>query len=384
MIKHENLKPRKDFKEKLADRGFILNENDHYWQETLAYEFKEEQINELDRVASEMQDICVEAAQYIIDRNLFFRFGIKNEWIDYIVKTWDRDDPTLYGRFDFIYDGKTAPKLLEYNADTPTGLLEASVLQWDWLKDRGLEDQFNSIHEELIESWLNMKQKYKKFPETMYFTCDQDSGEDWVTTEYIRDTCEQAGINTESINIVDIGFGSTAEYSECFVDTTKMSRIPAMFKLYPWEFMAQDEYGCEVIKDHTGFIEPAWKMLWSNKALLPILWEIAPNHPNLLEAHFSEVPFIKREESYVKKALFGREGASVEIVDPHDAQISEGDYGQEGYIYQKYHRMPEFGGKYPVCGVWIVNGKPCGLGIREDDTRITKNTSNFVPHFFKK
>ena len=384
MKRHNDLSPREDFANRLRERGFEINPDDPYWMETSAYEFTEEEIDTLDDVAVEMHALCVEAAHYVIDRDLFYKFGVPEDWKHYLVKTIDRDDPHIYGRFDFVFDGQRPPKLLEYNADTPTGLLEASVLQWDWLEDRRLPDQFNFIHEALVARW-KAEDVRVGIPRPLYFTCDQDSGEDWVTTTYLRDACEQAGIDTRDINIVDIALGHDENGQECFIDPSTMEKIQAAFKLYPWEFMARDEFGRNALKDHTGFIEPAWKMLWSNKALLPILWEIAPNHPNLLEAHFTKDAFEAAAQPYVKKALFGREGASVEIVhpDPAHAEKSEGEYGREGYVYQEYCEMPQFQGQYPVCGVWIVGDKAVGLGIREDSTRITRNTSNFVPHFFK-
>ena len=39
-----------------------------------------------------------------------------------------------------------------------------------------------------------------------------------------------------------------------------------------------------------------------------------------------------------------------------------------------------FDGRYPILGAWVVNGQACGLGIREDDGVVTRNTSRFVPH----
>ena len=55
----------------------------------------------------------------------------------------------------YPYDGKAPPRLLEYNADTPTALLEASVAQWFWLQDCfPTADQFNSIHERLIDALM--------------------------------------------------------------------------------------------------------------------------------------------------------------------------------------------------------------------------------------
>ena len=40
----------------------------------------------------------------------------------------------LMGRFDWSWDGVNPPKLLEYNADTPSLLLESSAISRDWLK----------------------------------------------------------------------------------------------------------------------------------------------------------------------------------------------------------------------------------------------------------
>ena len=34
------------------------------------------------------------------------------------------------------------------------------------------------------------------------------------------------------------------------------------------------------------FIEPLWKLIMSNKAILPLLWEMFPNHPNLVPAYY--------------------------------------------------------------------------------------------------
>jgi len=68
-----------------------------------------------------------------------------------------------------------------------------------------------------------------------------------------------------------------------FTDTDEMP-IRVMSKLYPWEWMVREEFGAHVLTDTTAFIEPAWKMILSNKMLLPLLWEGFPGHANLLPA----------------------------------------------------------------------------------------------------
>jgi len=49
-------------------------------------------------------------------------------------------------------------------------------------------------------------------------------------------------------------------------------------------------------------------MILSNKAVLPILWELFPNHPNLLPAYFTEEDAKKHlsAQGYVKKPIFGK------------------------------------------------------------------------------
>ena len=67
--------------------------------------------------------------------DLFEPFQIPPQFVDFVKQSWDRDEVTIYGRFDLCFDGRRTPKLLEYNADTPTSLLEAAVVQWFWFKD---------------------------------------------------------------------------------------------------------------------------------------------------------------------------------------------------------------------------------------------------------
>ena len=120
-------------------------------------------------------------------------------------------------------------------------------------------------------------------------------------------------------------------------------------------------------------------MLLSNKAILPVLWEMFPGHPNLLAASFEPGKFAS---DFVKKPLYSREGANVAITAGGRTLEAPGDYGAEGYIWQAYHELPRFGANYTVIGSWIVGSGSAGVGIREDTSPITRNSSRFVPHCF--
>ena len=241
----------------------------------------------------------------MIDNQLYARFAIPPEFIPYIEKTWEEDHPSIYGRFDLCYkDGQV--KLLEFNADTPTSLYEAGIIQWFWLRDFDkAKDQFNSIHEKLIAYWSYL-QSYLH-PGKLHFACVRESLEDLTNTEYLRDCAIQSGLGTELLFIDDIGWDQTRKI---FVDRQDQP-IQNIFKLYPWEWMMGEEFGPDILTDRnvSYWIEPAWKMILSNKAILPMLWELYPDSPWLLPAYFEP----DRLTDYVRKPILSREGANIEI-----------------------------------------------------------------------
>lgn len=348
-----------------------------YWDESAYYEFSSEEVDLLERATNELQELCIAAAQHVIDHDRFAELAIPPEAVPLIKLAWEEEPPAVYGRFDLAYDGTSPPRLLEYNADTPTALLESSVVQWFWLQDtRPDADQFNSIHERLIAKWTELWDYLLAFP--LYFSCTRGSIEDRVTTGYLQDTAEQAGLLTAFIAVEDIGWDSGRNL---FVDLDNRP-ITNLFKLYPWEWLLGETFGPCLIETHEQmqWIEPIWKLLLSNKGLLPILWELYPGHPNLLETYRDE-PHDMR--SYARKPLFSREGGNILICsEGQTLQETEGDYGAEGFIYQELAPLPCFDGHYPVIGSWVIDQESAGIGIRETRTLITDNASRFVPHLF--
>lgn len=372
-MKRHNIMPRLKWQEKVESVGLTYHSHEHgpYWDETAFYEFTAKEVDELEAAANTLHELYIAAAGAVIENHWWNRLNIPPAAIPVIEASWERDDFSLYGRFDVLYDGQSPPKLLEYNADTPTALVEAAVAQWYWLEEcQAGSDQFNSIHERLISAWKDLKQA------RVHFCALRDCPEDEQTILYLQDTCHQAGFATERLALEDIGYNRERGR---FVDVQE-NEIAACFKLYPWEWMWRDEFGQYLAKAPTRFIEPAWKALFSNKALLPILWELNPNHPNLLPAFESPEPL---GGNYARKPKLGREGANVTLVRQGQTVAStEGDYGEEGYVYQALAPVPEFEGNHPVLGLWVVHHEAAGMGVREDQALVIGNTSRFVPHLF--
>lgn len=374
MKRNTNYVERPDFRTKLHELGFDyeLTNGQMYWRENVGYSFTKREISEIEKATNELTQMCFNSIDYVIKNNLFHLFKIPESFIPLIKRSWERDDFTLYGRFDLCFkDGKI--KMFEFNADTPTSLIEGSLAQYYWMKDRGESDQFNSIHESMISQWEHFKKRYGE--QVVYFSTIEENQEDFRTTEYIMDCASQAGLSVKFIYMEDIG--SDGEY---FYDLDE-NKIEYLFKLYPWEWMVNENFSDVLLKENCLIIEPIWKMLLSNKALLPILWELYPNHHYLLKASFNKEDIGR---TYVKKPILSREGANVEIVE-RDVVIEkkDGDYGEEGHIYQELFTLPDVDGFRPVIGSWVVGEDACGMGIREDNKLITANMSYFASHFIE-
>lgn len=364
--------PRPDWRERVEALGLVWHTADDipYWNESACYRFSRREIREIERATEELYGLCLRAGQHIIDQNLFHRFGIPDFAVPMIRKAWDEEPPALnYGRFDLGYDGRSPPKMFEFNCDTPTSLLEAAVVQWDWLEAvfPG-RDQFNGLHDALIARWREIAPLLNGRP-VHFAHSSQGAAEDAVTVAYMRDVAREGGVDSVQMPIEEIGWNGLG-----FVDG-EGGRIETLYHLYPWEWLLAEQFGPLTAKAPMQWIEPIWKMIWSNKALLPILWELFPHHPNLLEASFEPLA-----GDHVRKPILAREGANISVVKGgRVVEATGGDYGDEGYVWQRLYDLPDFDGARPVIGAWIVDGAAVGMGIREAGL-ITGNTARFTPH----
>ncbi|MEV4759579.1 glutathionylspermidine synthase family protein [Micromonospora sp. NPDC049559] len=379
-----------------------------YWREGPYYEFSAAEVDELEEHVRTIFAMCVEAGDHLLaNPALLRRMGIPEAAFAEIARTWEEEPPSVYARFDLRYAGVgeladadpslRVPKLLEFNADTPTSLLESAVIQWRWFEHTQQGgDQWNSLHERLVAAWRRQIGEHERRTGRpvarihFAYTADETSGEDQMNTTYLADTAREAGYEVELLHTEDIGLGEDGNFYDLH-----RRRIEVIFKLYPWEWLVEDRFGPAVIASGrrpggTVWIEPIYKMLWSNKGLLPVLWRLYRDDPHrrryLLPAYFADEPHgLSR---YVVKPLLGREGANIRIVDEVGTVLeTPGPYGDEGAVVQEFAALPDFSGAdgshHPVLGAWLVDGEPAGLAIRESPGLVTDNLSFFVPHVIR-
>lgn len=360
-----------------------------YWDESAYYQFSLKQIeDDLEQPTEELHQMCLHVVNEAVkNEHTLQQLAIPEFAWQGIADSWHEQAPSLYSRLDFCYDGKQAAKLLENNADTPTSLYESGFWQWLWLENQvnagklsRNADQFNSLQEKLVQAFQGMSDYYQcRF---MHFACAHDSIEDRGTVQYLQDCAKEAGLDTYFTYMEDIGLSP----DDLLTDAHDQI-IENCFKLYPWEFMLREPFAKQALSSNVGWIEPVWKSVLSNKGLLPLLWQHFPNHPNLLPAFFED-DFAKQaanlsHQQWVKKPLYSREGANIDIFDINSQSISatsDGPYGDEGYVYQAYHPLPKFGNNYTLIGSWLVNDKAAGISVREDSNLITQDMSRYLPH----
>jgi len=354
-VRREHGTPRDGWEKTIESQGLAYHRAAHpegltrpYWDESIHYVFSLEEVEELEEQVEELHGMCLHAVEHVVSTGRYADFAIPS-WAEAdVARSWERRDPHLYARFDLRYDGTGPAKLLEYNADTPTSLVESSIVQWYWKQDVfGSDDQWNSLHEALVARWQQISPRFAPGPVHFAWTNEDETGEEVMTIAYLQETAEQAGIQGMAIAMEDIGWDGGR-----FLDLAERE-LSTVCKLYPWEWIVSEPFGRFVPQARTAWVEPIWKMVLSNKALLVLLWELFPGHPNLLPTYLNTPSDLS---SYIQKPLLGREGASMRIVTPEGVRVAtEGEYGAEGFVFQEFHALPDFDGEHPVLGAWVMS-----------------------------
>ncbi|MGA5701405.1 glutathionylspermidine synthase family protein [Peterkaempfera bronchialis] len=393
-MQRHRIAPRPGWQQTVEEQGLIYPLTRYpddtlrpYWDESAYYSFTLPEVEALEETVEELHALCLKAAAHIVAEDRFAELGITDPVVAAsVAESWRRraEQPSLYARFDLRYDGTGPAKLLEYNADTPTSLVEAASPQWFWMEERFPgADQWNSLHDRLVAAWQRQADLLPPgHPVHFAHSHDDELGEDQMTVVYLMETARQAGLATRSIAMEDIGWDPL---SGRFVDD-RYGFLRTVFKLYPWEWLVADGFGPQAVRTadlgggsgSTLWIEPLWKMLLSNKALLAILWELHPGHPNLLPAHLDGPRDLTR---WVAKPLLGREGAGI-VVHDGTGPAPETD-PQERYCWQQLAPLPDFDGNRVVLGAWVVGDEAAGLGIRESAGLITDEYARFLPHVIR-
>ena len=352
-------------------------------------EVRQEEAEAYYEAVNTLYDMYTEAAQYVIDNELFFDLGIPFNLIEVIKKSWENDVHWhIYGRFDLAggIDGQDI-KLIEFNADTPTALFETALLQWAILHFNNMDEerQFNNVYEAISNNFKRLITLFDdpdRFEELydgwkILFSSIEGNDEEEATTKLLQQMATDAGFVTKFEFLQQVRFDEDGIYDSNDIN------YEYWFKLYPWEDIAVDEPELattltNILHNQKAIIlNPAYTLLFQSKGMMAILYELFPDSPYLLKTSFEPLQGIKQ----VEKPVFGREGANTKILDENGNILAQttGPYENYKKVYQEYVEFAKdiHGAKYQA-GVFFAY-EACGLSFRKGG-EILDNMSKFVGH----
>ncbi|MGJ0113465.1 glutathionylspermidine synthase family protein [Campylobacter molothri] len=381
-------KLQKDYLENIGFSWHTDEDGSDYISDTLVC-VKENEANAYYEASNELYDMFIAAAQNVIDNDRFDELGIPFNLVEAIKMSWENDVHWhLYGRFDFAggLDGKPI-KLLEFNADTPTALFESAILQWAILKQNNMDEnhQFNNIYECLMENFkrlitldddTSLFQNYYQGWKIL-FSSIAGNKEEEITTKLLAYIANEVGFETNFSYVDEVEFSDEGIFKDGI-------NYEYWFKLIPWEDIAIEEGDLamlltQIMRNQKAIIlNPAYTLIFQSKGIMKILYELYPNHPLLLET--KDQPLTGK--TYVKKPVFGREGANISIIKGEQIlKENEGPYVNNKFIYQEYVELNSHENEFYQAGVFFAY-EGCGLGFRKGGM-ILDNSSKFVGHIIK-
>ena len=360
---------RPDWRERFDELGFIYHSFDGgYWNDQAALRLSGREFEALGKACEEIHAMGLDIVERACRQGDFSAWGLDELASSLVEASWARKDPSLYGRFDLTFDAQGVPKIYEYNADTPTSILEAGWAQSNFAAARGAQSAC------MLESMMPLAfgQLVNAGVQKLAITGISTSAEDTANLIPMVEWARQAGLDARLFPIESLAFDESAK-----LHGFDGEHFDWIFKLYPWEWLIPENRAAAAMTQ-TRFCEPAWKLLLSSKAFLAEAWRQHPGHPNLLAAYLEGQEGAGLERGFAKKPFFSREGANVSIVGPEGfLQQEDGVYGAQPKIVQAFCPMPEPepGMRFTIGG-WISAGRFAGCCSRYTDDHIVTNVSS--------
>lgn len=357
---------------------------------------------ELKRATNELHAMFMHATNFVLqNNNLFEKFAIPKAVWPKIQKSWDnRRNQMITGRFDFCIS-EEGIKVYEYNADSSSCYMECGKIQGKWAEHFGCklgEDAGEDLSEKLIHAWEDSAVETDGL---LHIMMDDDPEEKYHGL-YMKAAIEEAGIRCKIIH----GVQGLEWNSDHKIVDDENNEIKWVWKTWAWETaLDQIRKECEeddnfifnfakpnyrnskprlvdvLLKEGILVFEPLWTLITSNKAILPVLWELYPNYPYLLNSQFNLTDELIKT-GYVTKPIAGRCGSNINLFDHSSVLINktEGRFASQSQIYQELFKLPSACDKYNVqISTFTVAGSYSGACTRVDQSLVVTTESDIFP-----
>lgn len=351
---------------------------------------------ELIRATNEVHLMYLHATDKVLkDDNLLARFDIPKVLWPRLRLSWqNRRYQTITGRLDFCLDERGL-KVYEYNADSASCHAEAGDIMTRWAQQAGVnqgENPGDGLRNALADCW-----QHSEASKLVHILQDHDNEEDYHSL-FMATALAQAGFRAKIIHGTE---GLYWDNRGRLLDDDN-NLVQTVWKTWAWETMIeqlrQETRGDETAPPiRTGYAgdkvrlidvllrpevlvyEPLWTAIPSNKAILPVLWSLFPNHRYLLEASFSPTENLKLE-GYAKKPISGRRGDNVTLIgEGKTLGETNGKFGAQENIYQQLWCLPQVDDQYVQICTFTVGGHYGGSCLRSDPSRVIVGDSDMQP-----
>ena len=345
---------------------------------------------ELKRATNELHALFLHATHTVLTTpELQKHFNIPDVLWPRIRQSWDnRRNEMITGRFDFCLT-EAGLKLYEYNADSASCHMECGKVQGKWAEYYRCEtgvDAGEDLYDQLVTAW-----RKTGITGTVHILVD-DVDEERYHALYMQDAMTAAGIRSKCLT----GFEGLAFNAHREVEDADGELIEWVWKTWAWE-TALEELRQQLLSNpdqppasprlldvltrpDTMVFEPLWTVVPSNKAILPVLWDMFPDHPYLLESRFRLNEGL-RQQGYVSKPIAGRCGQNIRLHDADSGLIDEtgGAFEQQNLIYQAICPLPRIAGYNVQLCTFSVAGNYAGSCVRVDQSPIITTHSDVLP-----
>eukprot|EP00759_Apiculatamorpha_spiralis_P044351 PhF_6_TR41333/c0_g1_i2/m.62679/K01460/gsp; glutathionylspermidine amidase/synthetase len=297
----------------------------------------------------ELHNMCKAATEFVLKSDeLMDVFGLPQPLWNKIRKSWTRGDRDLTGRFDIGFDGDKF-KIFEYNSDSSGCLYECAVWSEKWAQgNHGVmgTSVVNTMHAQIVAAWRRLDLQ----PGEVVHFCIDTEKEELYNALYMQRACREAGVEAKICILFDSFKWNAATGG---IEDSEGRTVKYVWKTWMWETCIQrwkddpsppnkaktPRLQDVLLHDDIIVFEPLWKVVTSNKAILPILYQLYPNHPALLKSSFTLTEDLATTK-YVQKPIVGRCGHNVSLVDGTNNAAStiekaEGGFGNRKMIYQE-------------------------------------------------
>ncbi len=364
------------------------------------YRIGETALKELKRATNEMHAFFMLATNYVLsDDDRLRRFNLPPALWSRIHQSWDnRRSQVITGRFDFSLS-KRGLKVYEYNCDSASCHLEAGKLQGLWAAHYGCAEgrsPGDELHQNLIRAWRKSEAASR-----LHIMHDGDDNEEIYHAQYMKTAIEAAGIPTKMVSGLNgLSWGQGGEVLDEDGEPVRW-----VWKTWAWE-TALDQIRDQLSDDDENLrlhrtidratmsprlvdvllrpdvmvFEPLWTLIPSNKAILPILCEMFPNNPYLLNTRY-ELDDTLIKTGHVVKPIVGRRGENISIYDRNNELVSgtEGQFEERDQIYQALFPLPNIGGDNVQICTFTAGGSYAGACVRTDASMIITADSDILP-----